>query len=119
MSYAVYFKGFFRFKKDITKRELDDCLGDILDVYYDPSYYDVSRDANSIVVEINGYVNYSEDEVFSLLKRLNLHLLDAEIEYVGEDHAHWRHKKYDKRSCFVEESGTVVYNDEQYDLKIE
>lgn len=56
------------------------------------------------------YSNYHEDEVEAVLNAVLPYISEGEVEYTGDDNAHWRFIL--KNGEWVEQNGHIVYDDE-------
>lgn len=100
MGYYATAKGYVKLKQrdDGTKvlEELRSC--------YEINDYDFTY------IVFDFYSNYHDQEVKAVLNAVLPYISEGEVEYTGEDDAHWRFIL--KNGKWVEQNGHIVYDDE-------
>ena len=105
MSYYAKVDGTIKFKSPITQQynQLEAELLETFDSVYESGNYQV--------INLYGNIKYDTDSIFELLSTIsdNYEIVEAEIEYIGEDTALWRHIYIDGK--WKEQYGEIKYKD--------
>ena len=104
MSYYANYDG--KINLNNVGQDLNDLRAKYNEVFEGPTVYNVN---GMIAIDVCGFDNYRDDLIEELLNS-DKNIISGEIDFVGEDHEHWRWIKRGQKELWHEESGYVCYD---------